>query len=49
VTAWLFVRVFAKLMVAGGMVNALLWFGLETGASGARFSAISFKLRSIIK
>jgi Na+/H+ antiporter NhaC len=42
VTAWLFAGVFGKLMVAGGLVNGLLWFGLKTGANGALFAFLSF-------
>jgi len=33
VTAWLFAGVFGKIMVAGGLVEGLLWFGLETGTT----------------
>lgn len=42
VTAWLFAGVFGKLMVEGGLVEGLLWFGLETGAQGALFTVIAF-------
>ena len=42
VTAWLFAGVFGKLMVAGGLVDGLLWLGLKTGATGALFALISF-------
>lgn len=42
VTAWLFAGVFGKLMVAGGLVEGLLWFGLETGATGALFTVLAF-------
>lgn len=42
VTAWLFAGVFGKLMVAGGLVDGLLWFGLETGTTGALFALMSF-------
>jgi len=42
VTAWLFAGVFGKLMVAGGLVKGLLWFGLETGTTGAIFALVSF-------
>lgn len=42
VTAWLFAGVFGKLMVAGGLVDGLLWFGLTTGATGAFFTVLSF-------
>ena len=42
VTAWLFAGVFGKLMVAGGLVNGLLWMGLKTGATGALFTLVAF-------
>lgn len=42
VAAWLFAGVFGKLMVAGGLVSGLLWFGLKTGAHGALFAFLSF-------
>lgn len=42
VTAWIFAGVFGKLMVAGGLVDGLLWFGLTTGAQGAVFTVLSF-------
>ncbi len=42
VTAWMFAGVFGKLMVAGGLVEGLLWFGLETGAQGAYFTVLAF-------
>ena len=42
ITAWLFAGVFGKLMVSGGLVDGLLWFGLKTGATGSFFSVIAF-------
>jgi len=42
VTAWLFAGVFGKLMVAGGLVEGLLWFGLKAGAQGAIFTLLAF-------
>lgn len=42
VAAWLFAGVFGKLMVAGGLVDGLLWLGLQTGATGAIFTLIAF-------
>ena len=42
VTAWLFAGVFGKLMVAGGLVKGLLWFGLETGTTGVAFALVAF-------
>ena len=44
VAAWLFAGVFGKLMVAGGLVDGLLWLGLQTGATGAVFTLIAFSL-----
>lgn len=42
ITAWIFAGVFGKLMVAGGLIDGLLWFGLETGAHGAFFTVLAF-------
>ncbi len=42
VAAWLFAGVFGKLMVAGGLVDGLLWLGLQTGATGSIFTLIAF-------
>ena len=42
ITAWIFAGVFGKLMVAGGLVEGLLWFGLKTGAEGALFTLLAF-------
>jgi len=42
VTAWLFAGVFGKLMVAGGLVDGLLWMGMTTGAQGAVFTLMVF-------
>ena len=42
ITAWIFAGVFGKLMVAGGLIDGLLWFGLETGAQGAMFTVLAF-------
>lgn len=42
ITAWLFAGVFGKLMVSGGLVDGLLWFGLKSGAQGAIFTLIAF-------
>ena len=42
ITAWLFAGVFGKLMVAGGLVEGLLWFGTKAGATGAVFTLIAF-------
>jgi len=42
VCAWIFAGVFGKLMVAGGLVDGLLWLGMTTGAQGAVFTIIAF-------
>jgi Na+/H+ antiporter NhaC len=42
ITAWIFAGVFGKLMVMGGMVQGLLWFGIKTGTHGALFTVMSF-------
>ncbi len=42
VTAWLFAGVFGKLMVAGGLVDGLLWLGMTSGASGSIFTVTVF-------
>ncbi len=42
VAAWLFAGVFGKLMVAGGLVEGLLWLGLKANARGAIFTLIAF-------
>ncbi|MEG2172628.1 MAG: Na+/H+ antiporter NhaC family protein [Desulfovibrionaceae bacterium] len=42
VTAWLFAGVFGQLMAAGGLVNGLLWMGMETGAQGGVFTLLVF-------
>lgn len=47
VTAWLFAGVFGQLMVAGGLVDGLLWLGLKMGATGAMFTVMSFVAAAI--
>src|SRR5665648_108527 len=42
ITAWLFAGVFGKLMVAGGLVDGLLWFGTKAGATGSVFTLVAF-------
>lgn len=42
ITAWLFAGVFGKLMVAGGLVEGLLWFGTKAGATGSVFTLVAF-------
>ncbi|WP_233879544.1 Na+/H+ antiporter NhaC family protein [Virgibacillus halodenitrificans] len=47
ITAWLFAGVFGKLMVGGGLVDGLLWLGLESGMQGAFFTALAFVVAAI--
>src|SRR5665648_532303 len=47
ITAWLFAGVFGKLMVAGGLVEGLLWFGTKAGATGAVFTLTAFLAASL--
>ena len=42
VAAWIFAGVFGKLMVAGGLVNGLLWMGMTTGTEGNIFVVLVF-------
>ena len=42
VAAFIFAGVFGQLMVAGGLVDGLLWFGLETGIQGRVFTLLAF-------
>lgn len=42
ITAWLFAGVFGKLMVAGGLIDGLLWFGTKAGATGSVFTLVAF-------
>ncbi|WP_374055116.1 Na+/H+ antiporter NhaC family protein [Rossellomorea sp. FM04394] len=47
ITAWIFAGVFGKLMQAGGLVDGLIWLGLETGAQGAVYTALAFVTAAI--
>lgn len=42
IACWILAGVFGKLMVAGGLVDGLLWFGIEAGTQGVIFTVISF-------
>lgn len=44
IIAWVFAAVYGKLMVAGGLVEGLLWFGLKTGVEGALFTVLAYIL-----
>ncbi len=42
ITAWLFAGVLGKLMVAGGLIQGLLWLGFNTHATGSIFTVLTF-------
>lgn len=42
IMAWLFAGILGKLMVAGGLVSGLLWFGLNFHVTGSLFTALTF-------
>lgn len=44
VTAFIFAGVFGALLAGGGLVDGLLWLGLETGLQGALFTVLAFVL-----
>jgi len=44
VTAFLFAGVFGKLLAGAGLVEGLLWVGLESGLEGAMFTVLAFVL-----
>ncbi|MGH3359282.1 MAG: Na+/H+ antiporter NhaC family protein [Nocardioidaceae bacterium] len=44
ITAFIFAGVFGSLLEGGGLVDGLLWFGLETGFQGAAFTVLAFVL-----
>lgn len=41
ILAYLFAGVFGKLLSEGGLVNGLLWFGVETGVQGALYAILA--------
>lgn len=45
--AFIFAGIFGKLMSSGGLVDGLLWFGLETGITGRAFTCLAFVLATI--
>lgn len=47
ITAWIFAGVFGKLMAEGGLIEGLLWLGLESGTKGALFTALAFIVAAI--
>ena len=44
ITAFIFAGVFGALLEGGGLVDGLLWFGLEAGVEGAAFVVLTFVL-----
>lgn len=47
ILAYLFAGVFGELLAKGGLVNGLLWFGVETGTQGAAYAVLAFVLSCI--
>lgn len=47
ILAYLFAGVFGQLLSEGGLVNGLLWFGVETGVQGAFYAVLAFLLSCI--
>ncbi|MGB7447490.1 MAG: Na+/H+ antiporter NhaC family protein [Ornithinimicrobium sp.] len=47
ILAYLFAGVFGELLAQGGLVNGLLWFGVETGVEGAFYAVLAFILSCI--
>lgn len=47
IIAFIFAGIFGNFMSEGGLVDGLLWLGLETGLQGAAFTAFAFVLASI--
>ena len=47
ILAYLFAGVFGQLLSEGGLVNGLLWFGVETGVQGAYYAVLAFLLACI--
>lgn len=44
ITAFIFAGVFGALLQGAGLVDGLLWFGLETGVQGSAFTVLAFVL-----
>lgn len=42
IALWIFASVFGQILQAGGLIEGLLWFGLNTGAQGSIFTVITF-------
>lgn len=42
IAAFIFAGIFGQLLASGGLIEGLLWFGLETGVEGALFTVLAF-------
>ena len=47
ITAYIFAGVFGSLLAGGGLVNGLLWLGVNIGLEGALFTVLAFVLSCI--
>ncbi|WP_456271378.1 Na+/H+ antiporter NhaC family protein [Bacillus sp. AK031] len=47
VIAWFWAGMFAKLLSAGGLVDGLIWFGLQTNLEGGLFVGLTFLLAAL--
>lgn len=47
IAAWIFAGVFGTLLEGAGLVDGLLWLGLQTGLSGAAFTVVAFLLACV--
>lgn len=47
IIAFVFAGIFGRFMAEGGLVDGLLWFGLETGIEGAAFTCLTFVLAAV--
>lgn len=47
VIAWFWAGMFAKLLSAGGLVDGLIWVGLQTGLEGGAFVGLTFLLAAL--
>ncbi|UOQ92089.1 Na+/H+ antiporter NhaC family protein [Halobacillus shinanisalinarum] len=47
VIAWFWAGMFAKLLSAGGLVDGLIWFGLQTGLESGAFVGVTFLLAAL--
>jgi Na+/H+ antiporter NhaC len=47
IVAWLWAGMFAQVLRAGGLVDGLVWLGLESGVSGGYYTALTFLLAAV--